>query len=243
MRAFAFAGRCTKEIVRDPISVFFGIVFPIVLLMILSAINRNVPEALFNIEHLTPGIAVFSLSFIALFAAQTLAKDRSSSYLIRLLTTPMKASDFIIGYTLPLGIFAVIQSITCFIAAYFLGLELSFNHIFAIIALLITSTIFIGIGLLCGSLFNEKAAVGLCGALLTNLTAFLSGAWFDLSLVGGAFEKVAYALPFVHAVDLVRAIVAEDFSAMFPHLYVVVIYPVVLFSLSIFIFKYKIQQN
>ena len=243
MRAFAFAGRCTKEIVRDPISLFFGIAFPIILLLLLTAINRNVPEALFNIEHLTPGIAVFSLSFIALFAAQTLAKDRSTSYLIRLLTTPMRASDFIIGYTLPLGIIVVLQSITCFITAYFLGLELSFNHVFAFIALLITSTIFIAIGLLCGTLFSEKAAVGLCGALLTNLTALLSGAWFDVSLIGGAFEKVAYALPFVHAVDLVRSIVAEDFSAMFPHLYVVVVYAAVLFSLSIFIFKYKIQQN
>jgi ABC-2 type transport system permease protein len=243
MRALVFASRCTKEIVRDPISIFFGIVFPIVLLMILSAINRNVPEALFNIESLTPGIAVFSLSFISLFAAQTLAKDRSSSYLIRLLTTPMNATDFMIGYTLPLGIFAVLQSITCFIAAYFLGLEFSFGHVFAVIALFITATIFIGIGLLCGSLLSEKAAVGLCGALLTNLTAFLSGAWFDVSLIGGAFEKVAYALPFIHAVDLVRAIVAEDFSAIFPHLYVVIGYAIVLFSLSIFVFKYKIQKN
>lgn len=243
MRALAFAGRCTKEIIRDPISLFFGIVFPIILILILSAINKNVPVDIFNIEQLMPGIAVFSLSFIALFAAQTLGKDRSSSYLVRLLTTPMKASDFIFGYTLPLGIFALLQSITCFIAAYFLGLEISFYHVFALIALFISSAIFIGIGLLCGSLFNEKAAVGLCGALLTNLTAFLSGAWLDLSLIGGAFEKVAYALPFVHAVELVRAIIAEDFSAMFPHLYVVVVYAAVLFSLSIFIFKYKIQRN
>lgn len=70
-----------------------------------------------------------------------------------------------------------------------------------------------------------------------------SGAWLDLSLIGGAFEKVAYALPFAHAVDLVRAILAEDFSAMNPHLYVVVIYAALLFSLSIVIFKYKIQRN
>ncbi|WP_108307100.1 hypothetical protein [Metalysinibacillus jejuensis] len=90
---------------------------------------------------------------------------------------------------------------------------------------------------------SKKAAVGLCGSLLTNLTAFLSGAWFDVSLIGGAFEKVAYALPFIHAVDLVRAIVAEDFSAIFPHLYVVIGYATVLFSLSIFVFKYKIQKN
>lgn len=243
MRALAFAGRCTKEIVRDPRSNFFGIVFPIILLMILSAINRNVPVNIFDIAHLTPGIAVFSLSFIALFAAQTVGKDRSSSYLTRLLTTPMKASDFIAGYTLPLMVFVVLQSITCFIAAYFLGLEVSLNHLVVFLVLLVTSTIFIGIGLLCGSLLNEKAAVGLCGALLTNLTAFLSGAWFDLSLVGGAFEKIAYLLPFVHAGELIRGILVDDFSETLPHLYVVVGYATVLFSLSIIIFKRKYSKT
>lgn len=243
MRAWAFAGRCTKEIVRDPIALFFGIVFPVMLLLLLTAINRNVPGDVFSIEQLTPGIAVFSLSFIALFAAQTLAKDRSSAYLIRLLTTPMNASDFITGYTLPLLLLALLQSVTCFVAAYALGMSPSLYHIGAFAALVVTSMLFIAIGLLCGSLLSEKAAVGLCGALLTNVTAVLSGAWFDVSLIGGLFEKIAYMLPFIHAVDIVRAIVVHDMSAIFPHVYVVLAYGVVLVSLSIFVFKHNIQQQ
>lgn len=242
MRGLVFAGRCTKEIVRDPIALFFGIVFPVVLLALLTAINKNVPENIFSIEQLTPGIAVFSLSFIALFAAQTLAKDRSTAYLTRLLTTPMRATDFVIGYTLPLAVIAVLQGITCFVAASFLGMTLSLHYVGALGALLVTSAIFIGFGLLCGSLFSEKAAVGLCGALLTNVTALLSGAWFDVSLIGGVFENIAYALPFVHAVDMIKAIIVQDVSAMFPHVYVVAIYAVVVFSLSIVVFKRHIQQ-
>lgn len=243
MRAITFAGRSTKEIVRDPISLFFGIAFPIILLLLLSAINRNIPTDIFNIDQLTPGIAVFSLSFIALFAAQTLAKDRSSAYLTRLLTTPLTAKDFIIGYTLPLGALAIVQSIACFVTAYFLGLTFAVHHVFALGALLLASIVFVGIGLLCGTLLSEKAAVGLCGALLTNLTAWLSGAWFDLTLVGGVFEKVAYALPFVHAVEMTKAIVAADYDAIFPHLYVMLAYAVVILSLAIFFFHKKIQQD
>src|SRR5690554_321663 len=189
MRSYIFAGRVTKEVLRDPVALFFGIVFPIILLLLLSTINRNVPENIFSIHVLTPGIAVFSLSFLALFAAQTLSKDRTSAYLARLLTTPMTATNFILGYSLPLAAIAFIQSIICFITAFFLGFTLTQQIFMAIITLLFASFIFIGIGLICGTLLSEKAAVGLCGALLTNLAALLSGAWFDLSLIGGVFEK------------------------------------------------------
>ncbi|MBD8032481.1 ABC transporter permease [Solibacillus merdavium] len=237
MRSYIFAGRVTKEVLRDPISLFFGIVFPIILLLLLNTINRNVPKNLFSIDVLTPGIAVFSLSFIALFAAQTLSKDRTSAYLARLLTTPMTATDFILGYSIPLAAIAFIQSIICFITAYFMGFTITLHILLALICLLFASFIFIGIGLICGILLSEKAAVGLCGALLTNLTALLSGAWFDLSLIGGTFEKIAYILPFVHIVDLVRALLANDYSATLPHLYIVIVYTVIIYGLAIFFFR------
>ena len=122
MKMFVFANRTPKEIIRDPLSLAFGIGFPIILLLLLSAINRNIPVDLFNIELLTPGIAVFGLSFMSLFSAQLISKDRSSSLLSRLFTTPMTAKDYILGYTLPLVPMAFIQGIVCYIVALFLGL-------------------------------------------------------------------------------------------------------------------------
>ena len=91
MKMIAFAQRNAKEILRDPLTLFFGIGFPVVILVLLSAIQKNIPVALFEIRALTPGIAVFGLSFFTLFAAQLVAKDRSTAFLARLLTTPMKA--------------------------------------------------------------------------------------------------------------------------------------------------------
>jgi ABC-2 type transport system permease protein len=64
---------------------------------------------------------------------------------------------------------------------------------------------FISLGLLFGSMLNVKQAGGICGALLTNLTAWLSGIWFDLDLVGESFRRIASLLPFYHAVELVQA--------------------------------------
>ncbi|MFJ7851131.1 ABC transporter permease [Peribacillus sp. NPDC097224] len=198
MRMLVFANRTTKEILRDPLSLFFGIGFPVALLLLLSAINRSIPVDLFNVDSLTPGIAVFGLSFMALFAAQVLSKDRASSFLTRLFTTPMTSTDFIMGYSLPLLMMSIVQGIFCYIVAMFMGLAISLSMIVALALLIPTSIIFIGIGLLCGTLLSERAAVGICGALLTNLSAWLSGAWIDLNLISGLFKDVAFILPFVH---------------------------------------------
>lgn len=243
MRAQIFGSRISKEILRDPLSLFFGVAFPVVLLLLLTAINSNIPTNLFDLAALTPGIAVFSLSFIALFTAQVLSKDRSSALLTRLLTTPMKAKDFVLGYTIPLALMSIAQGIVCYISALFLGLEFDTTFLLAIVLLLPTAFIFIGIGLICGTLLSEKAAVGICGAVLTNVSAWLSGIWFDLDLVGGLFKDIAYLLPFVHAVDMGKAIVSGNNAEMFPHLWWVLAYAGVIFILSVMLFNKKIQED
>ena len=89
MRMLTFAGRNTKEILRDPINLTFLFGFSLVLLLLLSAIQANIPVKLFEIQHLTPGITVFGLSFMTLFSASIIAKDRGSALLQRLYTTPL----------------------------------------------------------------------------------------------------------------------------------------------------------
>ncbi|MBR6753349.1 MAG: ABC transporter permease, partial [Clostridia bacterium] len=87
MKMRAFAIRNVREILRDPMTLAFGIGFPLVLLFLLSAIQANIPVPLFQIEHLAPGISVFGLSFMTLFSATIVSKDRSSAFLQRLYTT------------------------------------------------------------------------------------------------------------------------------------------------------------
>ena len=241
MKAKVFADRTAKEILRDPSSLIFGIGFPVVLLLLLTAINRSTPQPIFPLDRLAPGIAVFGLSFMALFSAQLVARDRETSMLDRLLTTPMSAGDFIMGYTLPLLPMALAQSVICYLVAFLLGMEVTISAFVSLIMMLPVSLTFIGMGLLCGSMFNEKAATGICGALLTNLTAWLSGTWFSLDLVGGAFKTAAYWLPFAHAVDMGQAAANGTYSAMLPHIWWVAGYGIILVAAAIAVFWRKMK--
>ena len=243
MKMLTFAGRNTKEILRDPLNLAFGLGFPLIVLALLSAIQASVPVPLFEIHHLTPGITVFGLSFMTLFSATIIARDRSSALLQRLYTTPLTPADFILGYTLPALPMALAQTALCYGAAIAIGLKPSLNVFLAILMNLPTSLLYIGIGLLCGSVFTDKQVGGICGALLTNLTAWLSGAWFDLELVGGVFRDVAYALPFVHAVQMQRAILKEEFANIFPHIWWVLGYAAAALTAAIALFLRQMKKH
>ncbi len=243
MRMAAFANRNAKEIIRDPLNLAFGLGFPLVLIFLLSAIQANVPVALFEIQNLAPGICVFGLSFITLFSATLISKDRGSSWLLRLYTTPMTPLDFILGYTLPIIPFALVQSFVCYAVAVILGLDITVNILFAVLFMIPISVLFIALGLLFGSILTDKQAGGICGALLTNLSAWLSGTWFDLSLVGGVFKKIAYSLPFVHAVEMERTVLAGNFENIFPHLLWVLGYATFAFVTAVLLFLRQIKNQ
>ena len=243
MRTLHFAKRCAKEILRDPINLIFGLGFPIVLLVLLSAIQANVPVDLFKIDSLAPGITVFGLSFMTLFSASLIAKDRETSFLARLYTTPLQAIDYILGYMLPILPIAVAQSITCYLVAIAIGLKISANLLYALLMILPISVLYISLGLLCGSLLNVKQVGGICGALLTNLSAWLSGVWFDLKLIGGAFEKLADFLPFVHAVELERGMLSGDYSNVIIHLLYVLIYDFIVTVSAVLCFLRQMKRQ
>lgn len=243
MKMLTLAGRNAKEILRDPLNLFFGLGFPLVLLLLLSAIQANIPVSMFEIAHLAPGITVFGLAFMSLFSATIIAKDRGSALLQRLYTAPLKPTDFIIGYTLPMIPIAVAQSVICYAAAIVLGLPFTVNLLCAVLMIIPVAMLFIAIGLLCGSVLTDKQVGGICGALLTNLSAWLSGIWFDLELVGEGFRAVAYALPFAHAVEMERAVLAGNFSEMLPHFCWVLGYAIAVFAVAVLLFLRQMKKQ
>ena len=243
MRMMTFAKRCSKEILRDPINLGFGLGFPLVLLVLLSAMQANIPVSLFEIDTLTPGITVFGLSFMTLFSATLIAKDRESALLQRLYTTPLTGFDFIMGYMLPLLPIAIGQVLICYLFAIPLGLTVSVNIVYAVIGIIPMAVFNISLGLLCGSVLGVKQVGGICGALLTNLSAWLSGVWFDLELVGGAFEKIANALPFMHAAEWEKALFSGNFELAATHILPVLLYGVLITVIAVFCFLRQMKKQ
>ena len=243
MRMLTFAKRNALEILRDPLNLFFGLGFPVVLILLLSIIQANIPVSLFEIDHLTPGVTVFGLSFMTMFSSVIIAKDRGSALLQRLYTTPLTPLDFILGYTLPMLPISLAQSMVCYAVALPLGLSLSVNILYALAMIIPVALLYIAMGLLFGSILTDKQAGAVCGSILTNLSAWLSGIWFDLELVGGVFKKIAYALPFVHAVEMERALISGDFAGIFPHLWWVLGYTAVLIALAVLLFLRQMKKQ
>lgn len=243
MRLMTFSLRTAREILRDPLTIGFGLGFPVVLLLLLSAIQANIPVSLFEIHSLAPGITVFGLAFMTLFSAILIAKDRESALLQRLYTTPLTAADFIFGYVVPLLPIALAQGAACYAVAVVLGLKVTVTVLYAVLFNIPAALLFIAMGLLCGSVFTAKQVGGICGALVTNLTAWLSGVWFDLDLVGSGFRKFAYALPFVHAVELERAVLSGNYTDVMPHLFWVIGYGAGIAILSVALFLRQMKRQ
>lgn len=243
MKMLTFSKRCTKEILRDPINLGFGLGFPLVLLFLLSSLQANIPVPLFEIDTLTPGITVFGLSFMTLFSATLIAKDRESAFLQRLYTTPLTGLDFILGYMLPLLPVAIGQTAIIYLFAIPLGLTVSMNILYAILGIIPMAVFNIALGLLCGSLLNVKQVGGICGAALTNLSAWFSGVWFDLKLAGGLFERIANVLPFVHAAELEKALFIGNLEDAAAHILPVLLYSTVITVAAVFCFLRQMKKQ
>lgn len=243
MKTLTFALRNTKELLRDKINLFFGLAFPVILLLLLHLIGSNTPVEMFQLEELTPGIAVFGLSFISLFSGMVIAKDRTGSLMLRLFTSPMRSIDFIAGYALPLLPIALGQAVICYAVALLLGLSCTGSLAAAVLVLLPAAVIFIGIGILCGCLFTEKQVGSICGALLTNVSAWLSGTWFDTTLGGKVFDTIAGLLPFSHAVDAGRALLSGNHADLAGHMAWVCGYGTVILLLAVIALHRRITED
>lgn len=243
MKMWTFAKRCAKEILRDPVNLSFGLGFPVALLLLMSAIQANIPVSLFEIEKLAPGIAVFGQSFLTLFSATLISRDRESAFLQRLYASPVRGLDFILGYMLPILPIALAQTLVCYLLAILLGLPVSIHILYGIAGMIPVAVFYIGLGLLCGSVLGVKQVGGICGALLTNLSGWFSGVWFDLNLVGGTFRKIANVLPFIHSAEMEKALLLGDFETALSELLPVAIYGAGTVMIAVILFLRQMKSQ
>jgi ABC-2 type transport system permease protein len=241
MRFQAFASRNSKELLRDPLSLVFCIAFPLFLMILVAILNKSLPPVeIFKIEYFAPGTAVFSFSFLTLFSGMLIARDRTTSFLTRLFASPLAGSDYILGYSLPLLPIALLQSAVFFIVAFFFELPVTVNVLVTLLALIPAAVLFIGFGLLFGSLFTDKQVGGFF-SIFVWIATLLCGMWLPLDMVGGMLKTIAYALPFAHAVDAAKLALAGEYSSVFPHLLWVSGYALIVFIIAIWIFRKRMK--
>ena len=241
MRTLNFAKRNFKEIIRDPLSIIFSVLLPLFLLFIFKQIN--IPNESYELHNFTPGIVVFGFSFITLFTAMLVSKDRTSSLLIRLGISPMKPIEYILGYMLSLIPLTLIQNVLFFILAIALGLSFSINIIWAILISIVVAILFIAIGIILGSLFSEKASSGI-SSIVVQLVCFTSGMYFPRELLGDVFSRICEYLPFESCVTIIKGVMNANLESItIRNIIVFSIYTILALIISILIFKEKMISD
>lgn len=240
MRILTFAKRNFKEIIRDPLSIIFAILLPLFLLWIFQ--QFQIPNDAFNIENFTPGIIIFSFSFITLFTASLIARDRSTSLLIRLGISPMKPIEYIIGYTLALLPMAALQSILFFGTALLLGLNFNISIVYCILVSIPLAILFIALGILIGCITTEKSSAGL-SSIIVQLVAFTSGMYFPTEMIGDVFQTVCNVLPFAGCVSLLKGLLNQSYENIWYHVIIILVYMIVITGIASFTFQKKMVSD
>lgn len=240
MRIITFAKRNLKEIIRDPLSIIFAIILPLFLLYIFE--QFKIPNEVYNIENFTPGIIIFSLSFITMFTSSLVAKDRSTSLTTRLEVSPMKSIDYILGYSISVLPIVLIQNILFFVTAMLLGLNFSINIIYTILVSIPISLLFISLGILIGTITTEKSSSGV-SSIVVQLVAFTSGMYFSTDMVGNTFSTICKILPFQSTLNITKSVLNNSYNNILTSTLIVVIYTIITILLEIFLFKKKMISD
>lgn len=241
MRTLNFAKRNFKEIIRDPLSIIFALLLPLFLLFIFQ--QFNIPSESYRLENFTPGIIVFGFSFITMFTAMLISKDRTTSLLIRLAVSPMKPMEYISGYLLSIIPIILMQNISFFILAVILGLKFSINIILALLVSMIIAVLFIAMGMIIGCIASEKASSGI-SSIIVQLVCFTSGMYFPKEILGKAFGKICEFLPFESCVTIVKGIMNNDLNSItVRNILIFFIYTVTAFLLSVILFRKKMVSD
>lgn len=252
-RSLLFAKRNLTELSRDVLSYIFCIAFPVVMLIVMSVLNASIPKeahmTVFRIDNLSGGILVFGQTFVMLFTAVLVATDKSTSFLMRLYASPMKSRHFIHGYIIPMLMISVVQSLVTIVSSLLIagitGVSLKLpGLLLAVFTSLPSALMFISIGLIFGTLFNEKSAPGLCSVII-SLGSFLGGVFFDAEGVGGVMYTVCKCMPFIYCTKTARASIRleldwESFGLPFV---IISLTALVFMSLAIAVFRSRMKAD
>lgn len=206
MNALALATRNEKEALRNPLSLLLNLLLPPGLLLVLVSIGGEDSDTL-NATFLTPGVALFGFVMLMFTSSMLLAHDRETALFARLRTAPLRSRDFVLAYGLPAWVVAILQAVLVFALGVVLGMDVEGSVLLVAVALVLMAVFYVALGVAAGAALTVAATTGVYTAVL--LLTLFGGAWFSLDDIGGPVKSLAEFLPFSHALDAMRAVLAD----------------------------------
>jgi ABC-2 type transport system permease protein len=180
-------------------SLLITVVVPVVLLVFFGAVAANPPD------FLVPGLlalAVMSTSMVSLGIAT--AYERYYGALKRLLGSPLPRTSLIAAKTLSVIVVEIVQVvILTLIARLMFGWSPGGSIVIALLALMLGSAAFAGLGLLMAGTLRAEATLAVANGLYLVLL-LVGGFILPLDRLPGPLDAAAHALPAAALTDATR---------------------------------------
>lgn len=221
-KALLLSRRNALEMLRDPVLYIFCLGFPVLMLGLFQIIDRYTDgmTPVFLPRSLVPGVMVFSFTFLSLTICLLVSRDKSTALLRRLYTAPLRSYQFVLGYAIPALAVGIAQAFLCVGAGLLLSVlcgtaPFSLGEGCLLILTQLPILCFcVFLGILLGTLFNDKSGPGVC-SILISASGILGGAWMPLDTMG-AFEDFCRWLPFYPSVVFGRIVTGAQHSVLTP---------------------------
>jgi ABC-2 type transport system permease protein len=233
-----------KLSVREPLLLFWGLAFPVGLLIVLGIAGPKKPQhSLGDVKLIvayTPVVMVFTLTILALSALPAaLASYRDKGYLRRLSTTPigavrLLAAQIIINFALAAGAVILIALVSHF--AFSVALPRQFGGF--LLALLLAMGAMLSLGTLIAAVAPSQRIAAAAGSLLFFPLMFFAGLWVPQAEMGAGLRNISHYTPLGAAVPAVQNAIAGHWPGTV-HLLVLAAYAVVLCALAARLFRWE----
>ncbi len=194
-------------IIRDPMSAFFALAFPIVLLWVKMRSGGALPGGVREIDANVPMLSVFVIGLAALVVLPgTLAQYRELRILKRLMATPA-APGMLLGAQWVAHLLLAALGTAMIVAAGAVGFDLTApaSVVKVLLAWLLGAASLGAIGMLIGALVPNSRSATLAGLTIFFPMVFVSGAMVPRELTSGAMRTIGDLTPMAPVVSTLRA--------------------------------------
>ena len=233
-----------KLFMREPMLLFWGLLFPVGLLVVLGVAGSSKPQHSLGgvklIVAYTPVVMVFTLTILALSALPAaLASYRDKGYLRRLSTTPigavrLLAAQVIINFALAASVVILIALVSHF--AFSVALPRQLGGF--LLAIVLTMGAMLSLGTLIAAVAPSQRIAAAAGSLLFFPLMFFAGLWVPQAEMGAGLRDVSHYTPLGAAVPAVQNAIAGHWPGTV-HLLVLAAYAVLLCALAARLFRWE----
>lgn len=195
-----------KLIVRDPMSAFFALAFPVIMLWVKLRSGKPLPGGLPAVDATVPMLSVFVIGLAALvILPATLANHRERRVLKRLLATPASPGMLFgaqwVAHML-LAVLGTVLLVAIGLVAYDLTTPADLGAV--VVAWLLAALSLSGIGFLLGAVVPSGRAATVIGLSLFFPMVFISGAVIPRETMGESMRAIGDLTPMAPAVQAIR---------------------------------------